>query len=363
MISIIITAFNNDKYIDECLYSIVDSFKDYEYEILLGIDNCEITTNHILKNFKGHSKNIKFYFFKERYGTYVIRNTLAKETKYENLLFFDSDDVMLPIMAKLLVKYYPHFDMIKPMLSQFKDKYDLNDTKLLSQKSTFGEGVFGIKKSLFFEMNGFEPWVCAADSEFNWRVICNSKRIKHVEQVCFLYRRHSESLTNSNDTNPRSKLRHYYHMITKNKKIKNECQPIPKLVIGEFLILNEYSDEDLEIIYKTGINDISEITLYRELKEKSKYALGSVFNKSPRKTVHKIINKEEKIIKEINKDTINSILNRDINTPKILTPQPKTPQLNNNTNSNRDTLQRLFLSKKLNKSDSSYMNIGRKINK
>ena len=92
-------------------------------------------------------------------------------------------------------------------------------------------------------------------------------------------------------------------------------------------------------------------------------SLGSVFNKSPRKIVHKIINKEEKIIKEINKDTINSLLNRDKTTQKILTPQPKTLQLNDNTNSNRDTLQRLFLSKKLNKSDSSYMNIGRKINK
>ena len=78
MISIIITAFNNDKYIDECLYSVVDSFKDYDYEILLGIDNCEITTTHILNNYKSHSKNIKFYFFKERYGTYIIRNNLVK---------------------------------------------------------------------------------------------------------------------------------------------------------------------------------------------------------------------------------------------------------------------------------------------
>jgi len=363
MISIIITAFNNDKYIDECLYSVVDSFKDYDYEILLGIDNCEITTNHILNNYKGHSKNIKFYFFKERYGTYIIRNTLVKETKYENLLFFDSDDVMLPVMSKLIIKYMSHFDMIKPMLSQFKDKYNLNDPKLLTQKTTFGEGVFGIKKSLFFEMNGFEPWICAADSEFNWRVMCNGKRIKHVEQVCFLYRRHSESLTNNNDTNLRSRLRHEYHLITKNKKIKNECQPIPKLVVGEFLILNEYSDEDLEIIYKTGISNISEITLYRELKEKSKIALESIFTKTPRKIVNKIINKEEKTIKEINKNTINSILNRDKNTPKILTPQPKTQQHNNNTNSNKETLQKLFLSKRLNKSDSAYMNIGNKINK
>ena len=44
------------------------------------------------------------------------------------------------------------------------------------------------------------------------------------------------------------------------------------------LILNEYSDEDLEIIYKTGISNISEITLYRELKEKSKIALESISN-------------------------------------------------------------------------------------
>ena len=79
--------------------------------------------------------------------------------------------------------------------------------------------------------------------------------------------------------------------------------------------------------------------------------------------VSKNKNEQEKITKEINKDTINSLLNRDKTTQKILTPQPKTPQLNDNTNSNRDTLQRLFLSKKLNKSDSSYMNIGRKINK
>ena len=127
---------------------------------------------------------------------------------------------MLPIMAKSIVRYGPHFDMVKPMLSQFYDKYDINDPNLLTQKTTFGEGVFGIKKSVFFEMNGFEPWICAADSEFNWRVRGNGKTFKHIEQVCFLYRRHSESLTNNNQTNLRSRLRYQYHLITNNKKAK-----------------------------------------------------------------------------------------------------------------------------------------------
>jgi hypothetical protein len=326
---------------------------------MIGIDNCEKTTDYVFS--KTFPSNFTFYFFEKNYGPYVIKNTLANFAKHENIVFFDSDDVMMEDFIKVIVDKLNMFECVKPKYLNFND--DNGERTFVEEKSQFGEGVFGIRKSLFFEMNGFEPWICAADSEFNWRVMCNGKRIKHVEQVCFLYRRHSESLTNNNDTNLRSRLRHEYHLITKNKKIKNECQPIPKLVVGEFLILNEYSDEDLEIIYKTGISNISEITLYRELKEKSKNALELIFTKTPRKIVNKIINKEEKTIKEINKNTINSILNRDRNTPKILTPQPKTPQPNNNTNSNKETLQKLFLSKRLNKSDSAYMNIGSKINK
>lgn len=362
MISIIITAFNNDKYIDECLYTVVDSFKDQEYEILLGIDNCEITTKHILKNFSGYSKNIKFYFFNDRYGTYIIRNTLVKETKYDNILFFDSDDVMLPVMATLIVKNMNQFDMIKPMLSQFKDKYDINDPKLLTQKTTFGEGVFAVKKSVFFEMNGFEPWVCAADSEFNWRVRSNGKTFKHLEQVCFLYRRHSESLTHNNQTNLRSRLRFQYHLITKNKKSKNEFQPLPRLVTGEFTVLNHYTDEDLEIIYKTGLSELSDIVLYRELKEKSRSALNFVFDKTPRKIINKIVDKKEKEIKTIDNQAFESIVGRKKNLPQVPNSSAR-PKPQNTVGSNKETLQKLFLQKKMKKSDSPYINVGGKINK
>ena len=359
MISIIITAFNNDKYIDECLYSVVDSFKDEEYEILLGIDNCEVTTKHILKNYGGYSKNVKFYFFNERYGTYIIRNTLVKEAKYETLLFFDSDDVMLPVMSNSIIRYSKYFDLIKPMLSQFKDTYNINDPQLLTRKTTFGEGVFAIKKSVFLEANGFEPWICAADSEFNWRVRSSGKSIKLVDQVCFLYRRHSESLTNNEETNLRSRLRYQYHLITNNKKSKNDYRPLDKMVTGNFTIISEYTDEDLEIIYKTGISDLSEIVLYRELKERSKNALNMVLGKTPRKVIEKS-NDQPKETKKIDVTSVNDLLNRKINLQRVTIPQPKTPQPQK-SNSNRDTLQKLFLRKTHNKSDAPYMNIGGKL--
>lgn len=325
MISIIITAFNNDKYIDECLYSVVDSFKDEEYEILLGIDNCEVTTKHILKNYGGYSKNVKFYFFNQRYGTYIIRNTLVKEAKYDTLLFFDSDDIMLPVMSNSIIRYSKYFDLIKPMLSQFKDTYNINDPQLLTRKTTFGEGVFAIKKSVFLEANGFEPWICAADSEFNWRVRSSGKSIKLVDQVCFLYRRHSESLTNNKETNLRSRLRYQYHLMTNNKKSKNDYRPLDKMVTGNFTIISEYTDEDLEIVYKTGISDLSEIVLYRELKERSKNALNMVLGKTPGKVV------ESHRPDKYNRVADRSITDRLLNKSRIVLPnQIKTDSINQN---------------------------------
>ena len=43
MITIITTAFNNTEYIEECLDSILTSAKNLEFEVLVGVDNCEKT--------------------------------------------------------------------------------------------------------------------------------------------------------------------------------------------------------------------------------------------------------------------------------------------------------------------------------
>jgi hypothetical protein len=102
--------------------------------------------------------------------------------------------------------------------------------------------------------------------------------------------------------------------------------------------------------------ETTEFIFIEELKEKSKIALESIFTKTPRKIVNKIINKEEKTIKEINKNTINSILNRDKNTPKILTPQPKTQQQDNNMN-NKETFGNIYPQKKYIKNNIPYMNL------
>lgn len=61
-----------------------------DYEIIVGNDGS--TTNmKNLKNLSQSLNNFRFLDFKQNRGRSIIRNTLAKEAKYEKLLFIDSD--------------------------------------------------------------------------------------------------------------------------------------------------------------------------------------------------------------------------------------------------------------------------------
>jgi glycosyltransferase involved in cell wall biosynthesis len=293
MISIIITAYNNPNYIHECLKTTIESVGDYEYEILLGIDNCQKTLSSVY-NKNNKYKNLKIFYFPNRVGTYIIRNTLVNESKYKNLLFFDSDDIMKKTMIKDIMVQMPKYDCVKPMFSGFKDGDDINLPKFNEQKSTFGEGVFAIKKSVFYEMNGFEPWICAADSEFNWRLRANNKTFKYIERVCFYYRRHSTSLTTDTETGMKSKLRMKYHIITKNKKSTNSSQPLEVMVTSQFIVIDKNNIDDFLIdILPDNFNESDNIIFD---KEKNTDLIYSIFNKEPKKIEQKRIIEKQVVV-------------------------------------------------------------------
>ena len=66
--------------------------------------------------------NIKILFFNKKPGTYVIRNTLALESKYDNLIFFDSDDIMKDNTVTDVLKNLNSHDSVRLMLMMFTGK-------------------------------------------------------------------------------------------------------------------------------------------------------------------------------------------------------------------------------------------------
>jgi len=194
-ISIIISAFNASEYIEECIMSVVNQsyFKLYNnYEIILGIDNCEDTLNEVIK-FKDNIHNLKLVSFNENNGPYLVFNTLISISSGEYISIFGADDIMLSnFIEDNLMEIKNGSDFVIARGNNFNHP---NKNKVI--KTYNPDGVIIFNKSDFMLINGYEGWRCAADSDLKNRFNIMGLKCKHSENVTYLRRLHSDSITNS----------------------------------------------------------------------------------------------------------------------------------------------------------------------
>jgi len=336
-LSVIIPTFNNVNYIDECLYSIIESSAGEHIEILVGIDGCPKTLEYV-KN-KIYPNNISFYFFEQNGGPYLIKNTLSTISKSNNLLFFDSDDVMLNGTIKEIIDGFNRFNIIKLKFQNYID----NEPK---GKSGYAEGVFAINKTLLHNMNGFEPWFCAADSDFMKRLYEQKNRILFTSNLNFKRRVHPESLTQRGDTGMSSRLRANYANITKNKKgIGNP----DVLHISNF---SQITIDTYEIPKEFDYNNI----VRRE-------KLNSVLNPTPRKTIEK---PQKKQFSEPTTTRLDELFKNTSNPARIIktkTTENRQELIDLKNNTTKKTISELFPKKPNYKDGKNFINIGGKFAK
>ncbi len=114
----------------------------------------------------------------ENKGTYITTNTLIDLVKNENVIRFDSDDIMSPNLIKEVFNNKKDNDII--MLGYV----DIKDGKLNSDLSVAG-GVIYFKKSVMDNIaGGYQPWKCAADSELMSRLM-NKVKIMQLKKILF----------------------------------------------------------------------------------------------------------------------------------------------------------------------------------
>lgn len=273
-LSVIIPTYKNVNFLDELFLSIENIRYNSEFEVLIGIDNCYDTINYVYN--KQFPKNFKFFFFLENQGPYLIKNTLVEICQFDKILFFDSDDVILPNLFEEIDTQLNVYDLIKPKYINFEDKNDQREFK--SQKNMFGEGVFGIKKEIFLSINGFEGWRVAADSDLMGRLYKMNLKILHTNHILFHRRIHQNSLTIHPETNLSSKIRAKYFFISKNK-------PKGSLILDE-LKTSKYKVVDVENKeFKKSLIELkeeNEITEYEKKKLKHE-SISMIFSNKPRK--------------------------------------------------------------------------------
>ena len=213
-ISIILTAYKTQDYIEEALDSIENQtyFKNNNnYEILLGVDGCFETLEKV-KSIRHKYRNLRVFMMDKNVGTYVTSNTMLSLCKYDNIIRFDTDDIMFDHMVDTVMLYLKTYDYIR---FGFCDFYDtIKETKPRKLKAF---GICAYNRSVIKKVGGYKSWPCSADVDFYNRVekSCN---VKLVNEILFYRRRHDNSLTSNLETGCGTPIRKKYDDIIRNKK-------------------------------------------------------------------------------------------------------------------------------------------------
>ena len=92
-VSVIVPVFNSEKFVKECLDSILD--QDFEtFEVLVSDDASTDKTKDILKKYEGINK-FKIFYQSINLGITQNCNFLLEKAKGKYVCFFAGDDIML----------------------------------------------------------------------------------------------------------------------------------------------------------------------------------------------------------------------------------------------------------------------------
>lgn len=238
-VSIIIPVYNVEKYIIDCLESVLNqSYKDIEIILIddRGKDNSIKLIKDFLSNYKGNI-NISIVSHNENKGLSAARNTGIANAKGNYLYFLDSDDT-LPFNAiekliipakrynsdivmgnfniigakwKYVLKSYGHlYDNKSIFIDYLKNKWFVMACNKLIKKSFLLDNGIEFKTNLLHEdilfsfnvASKVNDIVCIKDYTYNYIIrnnsITTSKKYKNFKDLLYIHKKNFDIIKNRN---------------------------------------------------------------------------------------------------------------------------------------------------------------------
>ena len=211
-VSIIIPAYNAEKYIKECLDSVLaQTFRDFE--ALVVNDASTDSTPRIVARYAEKDSRIKLIGSRLNKGVSASRNKGASESKGEYLYFLDSDDLLLPIALESMMNALKcgegeicitalgkgdSLKKIRPVQPQIRclDYYTALKLSLYQKVKMNSAGGMLIKSSRFRNAGGFSENIRYEDLDAFYRFFEGARNIVYIRQPLYLYRQHASSFMN-----------------------------------------------------------------------------------------------------------------------------------------------------------------------
>ena len=206
LVSVLMTAYNREKYIAEAIESVLAS--DYSnFELIIVDDASKDTTVSIAEKYRQKDSRIKVFVNEKNLRQFANRNKAISYAKGKYIMNVDSDDKIFPDGISRLVKtmesfpsssfgmYYP-FEKGKPAF-ELDGKAAIRKHFYEHQALSVGPGGT-ILKTDFIKKIGEYPlnYEAAGDMYFNLWACCNSS-IVMLPFDFFYYRVHGEQELNN----------------------------------------------------------------------------------------------------------------------------------------------------------------------
>jgi len=214
LVSVLMTAYNREKYIGEAIESVL--WSSYTNLELIVVDDCsKDRTLEIARSYESKDSRVKVYVNEKNLGDYPNRNRAASLAKGEYIKYVDSDDVMFPSCLQRMVgpmNEYPEagFGLCSVINPGTKICTSPHETYLehFSGIGHFDRSPGGaiIRKSAFDKVGGFSGMRQVGDYEFWLKIGAYYPMVKVPFQIYWV-REHDEQEGKVNSLREKDRLR------------------------------------------------------------------------------------------------------------------------------------------------------------
>lgn len=235
ILSILIAAYNVEKYIEKCILSCYDEQYAAQYEIIVVNDGSTDATNQKIKEIQQIIPNLSV-IHKNNEGLGAARNTGIENANGEYLWMVDGDDFLSPNILNIFFNnlydlnkdvYAFNYHIVNEKGEILSIKYPSNfiDKELTGSQyyslyfhnSYTWQYIF--KKDIFAKSNlRFQERINMQDSEILPKIMFNTEFVLYVDQVAYNYVQQATSFTNS--TNSTKRLQYFKSIIEVDQLLK-----------------------------------------------------------------------------------------------------------------------------------------------
>lgn len=200
LVSILITAFNREKYIGQCIESILNSsFKDLE--IIIVDDASTDGTLDIASRFLQKDSRIKLHANKVNLGQFANRNKAAELAVGRYIKYLDSDDIIYPFGLAVMVDAMESFPEAGLGFCYTSGDSPWPLPKLLASEEAYlmhykkggilfcGPSGLIMRRDIFWKTGGYEDYGMPSDNHLSLKIAAISPVVS-LQRDLFWWRQH-----------------------------------------------------------------------------------------------------------------------------------------------------------------------------